>query len=70
MSARTWQPALIYNGNEYTLLAKVNAVSVALSCPMGLRPGAGGCGSAILIDSQESPDSITSDQVVTSVVAK
>jgi hypothetical protein len=49
MSARTWQPALIYNGNEYTLLAKVNAVSVALSCPMGLRPGAGGCGSAILI---------------------
>jgi hypothetical protein len=38
--------------------------------PDGAMPGAGGCGSAILIDSQESPDSITSDQVVTCVVAK
>jgi len=31
---------------------------------MGLRPGACDCGSAILINSQDSPDSITSDYSV------
>jgi hypothetical protein len=34
---------------------------IALPCPMGLRPSACGFGSAMLIDSPESPDSIISD---------
>lgn len=36
-------------------------VSVALPCPMGLRPGAYGCGSAIMVDSQDDPATMTSD---------
>ena len=38
---------------------------VALPCPMRLRPGACGCGSAALITSEEETDVITSDYVVT-----
>ena len=40
------------------------SASVALPCPMGLRPGAGGCGSAALIASDKDIDAITSDHGV------
>ncbi|MDR9459180.1 MAG: hypothetical protein RI591_03405 [Dehalococcoidia bacterium] len=45
-SARKQRPALTYNGNEYAFSYKIKAASVALPCPMGLRPGACGCRSA------------------------